>query len=471
MAIWDEDRGKWYPFPILSNISDISSHSFKINIQLEQGTNYETPHHYELDVYCFTPGASFEMILGKVIPPTPPYYIVDNLWGGEEFAVFIYAVYFDETYANEVISDTEPLNPVNNMYWFDTSVQPAILKRYNSSRDEWETQSYNEVERLPDIIEGINTPLIPITAIELPVGVADNITMSTAQVMSNSDYMVENLIIRPSIAAGDADNASVLDGTRQKAIYTITGNTDAIYITNGAMWAKKRGVCNVNISPADNQGGTPLNISVTVTQAVENIEITPNYIQIQLSGGTLALDTVKVLPDDANNKALHYASDDTSILTVDNDGVITPVSAGVTTITVTADDPDYRESKKLTVEVISAANIWHDNYDVCPIIMNTVDFNSIIDNIAYIGSIANLTGLTPPTLQKATPNDAFVLSKGKFEAAFNYVKYVLENSTTYSGFTGDTSQIKTSFIYAPTYSEWNVLLSCINDAKAYVESN
>lgn len=424
MAVYID--GLYYSSPRI-DITNITSHSFKINLSVQQGDVFAVPHHYEISVYCQTEGASFEGIIDEIVPIATPYYTVSGLWGGESFFVSAYAVYYDS----------------NN----------------------------EEIERLIEIKDGVKTPIIPITAIQLPVGTSDTITLSTTQ--RTDDYTVENLIIRPSIAAGDADNASVLDGTRKKINYSFTGSGTINIAYNGYIWAIDggRGVCNVKASPADNQGGTPLDITVTVTQAVKDIEIIPDYMQIQLSGGTVALDTIKVLPDDANNKTVYYTSDDTSVLTVDNNGVITPVSAGVTTITVTADDPDYRDSKKITVEVISAANIWHDNYDVCPMIMNTVDFNAIIDNIAYIGSIADLTGLTPPTLQKATPNDAFVLSKGKFEAAFNYVKYVLENSTTYSGFTGDTSQIKTSFTYAPTYSEWNVLLTCINDAKAYVESN
>lgn len=65
-------------------------------------------------------------------------------------------------------------------------------------------------------------------------------------------------------------------------------------------------------------------------------------------GGSVTL-TATVLPGDATNKAVTWESSDSNVATVDN-GVVTGVSAGTATITVTTVDGDHTATCTVTVE-------------------------------------------------------------------------------------------------------------------------
>jgi hypothetical protein len=56
-----------------------------------------------------------------------------------------------------------------------------------------------------------------------------------------------------------------------------------------------------------------------------------------------------VAPDNATNKVVTWASDDTSVATVDNNGKITAIAAGTATITVTTADGDFTDTCEVTV--------------------------------------------------------------------------------------------------------------------------
>lgn len=65
-------------------------------------------------------------------------------------------------------------------------------------------------------------------------------------------------------------------------------------------------------------------------------------------GATTSL-TATVSPEDATDKSVSYASSNTSVATVSPIGVVTGVSAGSATITVTANDNGKSATSSVTV--------------------------------------------------------------------------------------------------------------------------
>ncbi len=88
----------------------------------------------------------------------------------------------------------------------------------------------------------------------------------------------------------------------------------------------------------------------SATVNVESIEIrnTENHLSV---GQTLTLN-VKVLPENASNKKIHYSSSDENVLTVDATGTVSALKEGSATVTAKSDDGEKTSS--ITLRVIQA---------------------------------------------------------------------------------------------------------------------
>lgn len=101
---------------------------------------------------------------------------------------------------------------------------------------------------------------------------------------------------------------------------------------------------------------------------VESITLSQSALSLT-TGGTAAL-TVVFTPADATNKSVTYTSSDTDVVTVNESGVVTAVSAGTATITVTSDyDSDL--TAVCTVTVTAPAPSTSSGSPSVPVSTNT----------------------------------------------------------------------------------------------------
>jgi Bacterial surface proteins containing Ig-like domains len=91
----------------------------------------------------------------------------------------------------------------------------------------------------------------------------------------------------------------------------------------------------------------------TSTRPVIAVSINGSTEDMVLVVGQTGTMTVTITPEDATDKSVTWSSDDTAIATVDENGVITAVAAGTTTITVKTNDGDKTASRKVVVSDIS----------------------------------------------------------------------------------------------------------------------
>lgn len=143
-------------------------------------------------------------------------------------------------------------------------------------------------------------------------------------------YIGETTILTTTIGPSSATNKSVTWSSSNPSIATID--------SNGKVTAKMQGTTTITATAKDASG-----ITATCTIIVKEREMEVTSIKINPSSLTLyeqetATITATIEPSDATNKNVTWSSSNPSIATVDNNGNVTAIAEGKTTITATAKD-------------------------------------------------------------------------------------------------------------------------------------
>ena len=123
------------------------------------------------------------------------------------------------------------------------------------------------------------------------------------------------------------------DATNQKVVWSSSDDTIAS-VEEGLVTALKVG--KAQITATTEEGDLKAVCEVEVAAFVSGIKLDKNELELY-NGGTYTLQA-SILPEDANNKTLKWSSSSPTIATVDENGTITALSAGTTTVTATATD-------------------------------------------------------------------------------------------------------------------------------------
>ena len=90
--------------------------------------------------------------------------------------------------------------------------------------------------------------------------------------------------------------------------------------------------------------------------AVTGVTLDPNTLTLTAGGATATLSAT-ITPENATNRVLTWTSSNTSIATVDSNGVITPLAAGIVEITVTTANGGKMATSTVTVNPAAPATI------------------------------------------------------------------------------------------------------------------
>ncbi|MBQ3087074.1 MAG: Ig-like domain-containing protein [Clostridia bacterium] len=139
------------------------------------------------------------------------------------------------------------------------------------------------------------------------------------------------------------------DATVKDIIYVSEDPSVAEVDENGKITAVGAGTTTVTVYSKDDPTKKDT-VTVTVKIPVTDIEV--EETQITLKKGETDEIVVTVTPDDATNKELIFESGNEDVVKVDEDGNITAVDEGTTTITVTSkDNPSVKEEITVTVKI------------------------------------------------------------------------------------------------------------------------
>ena len=124
------------------------------------------------------------------------------------------------------------------------------------------------------------------------------------------------------------------DATNKDVTWTSSNPTVATVDSNGKVTALAPGTTTITVTTED--GDKTAACTVTVVRPVISVSLDKTQATID-EGKTLQL-TATVTPDDATNKEVTWSSSNTSVATVDANGLVTGIKKGETVITVTAKD-------------------------------------------------------------------------------------------------------------------------------------
>ncbi|MFF2909309.1 S-layer homology domain-containing protein [Paenibacillus sp. NPDC057934] len=168
----------------------------------------------------------------------------------------------------------------------------------------------------------------------------------------------------PIVSPADADNQEVVWSSSNPAVATVKNGvvtpisvgvaTITVTTEDGEFTAS----CIVTVHAADsgsNPGnGSGENPDHGSGQHVTGISLNADTQTLTVSGPTATL-SADIIPADATNKTVVWSSSNPVVATVEN-GVVTPISAGVATITVTTEDGGFSSSCLVTVNAADSGS-------------------------------------------------------------------------------------------------------------------
>ncbi|MDR0426079.1 MAG: Ig-like domain-containing protein [Clostridiales bacterium] len=131
-----------------------------------------------------------------------------------------------------------------------------------------------------------------------------------------------------TVSPGNATDKTVTWSTSDGAVATVDAD--------GLVTAMAAGTATITVTTAD--GGKTASCTVTVSSVVSVAEITLSDSTAALKVGQTKQLTATVLPLNAADKTITWRSSDESVATVDQNGLVTALKAGLVTITAASSD-------------------------------------------------------------------------------------------------------------------------------------
>ncbi|GBF32082.1 surface adhesion protein [Desulfocucumis palustris] len=118
---------------------------------------------------------------------------------------------------------------------------------------------------------------------------------------------------------------------------------------NGTVTPVSAGTAIIEVTTEDGKKSDTCRVTVKKAVAVKDIKLNKSRLTLKCGDPPTAL-VAKVIPDDATNKEIIWTSTKPEVATVDDKGVVTPVSAGSTTIKAATLDGKESAACKVTVK-------------------------------------------------------------------------------------------------------------------------
>ena len=152
--------------------------------------------------------------------------------------------------------------------------------------------------------------------------------------------------------------ATVLpEDATDKSVTWTSDNEEVATVVDGVVTAVSAGTATITVTTVDGNLTATCEVTV-VTPVVAVTSVTLDLTELTLTVPETAILVATVLPEDATDKSVTWASDNEDVATV-VDGVVTAVAAGTATITVTTVDGNLTATCAVTVQLVSGVMNIH----------------------------------------------------------------------------------------------------------------
>jgi uncharacterized protein YjdB len=164
--------------------------------------------------------------------------------------------------------------------------------------------------------------------------------------------------LTPTIAPSDATNKTVTYSSNNTGVATVNGS--------GLVTAVSAGSAIITVTTQDGAKTATASITVNTSNvAVTSVSLSPASVTLAV-GGTQQV-TPTILPSNASNKSVSYASNNTGVATVNGSGLVTAIANGTATIIVTTADGNKTSTAAITVATATGLyftikNKWTNTY-------------------------------------------------------------------------------------------------------------
>ena len=217
---------------------------------------------------------------------------------------------------------------------------------WNSSNPDVATVDENGV------ITGIGAGTATITA----TAADGNGVKATCKVTVTEDIKVASVTLNKkevTIKAGNTQALTAIVSPSNATIKSVTWKSSnpkvATVNENGVVTGVSAGTATITATAADGSG-VNATCKVTVTEDIKVASVTLNKKEVTIKAGNTQALTATVSPSNATMKSVTWKSSNPKVATVDENGVVTGISAGTATITATAaDGSGVKASCKVTI--------------------------------------------------------------------------------------------------------------------------
>ena len=234
-----------------------------------------------------------------------------------------------------LIATIEPANATNqNVTW--TSSTPAVATVNANGVVTAVSEGTATITVTTE--DGEHTATVEVTVIDTTVSVTDVTLEPTALELIVGDTGT----LTPTVAPANATNQNVTWASSNPAVATVDAN--------GVVTAVSEGTVTITATTVD--GGHTATAEITVTDpTVSVIDVALNPTTLELMAGNTGTLTATITPANATNQNVTWTSSNSAVATVDANGVVTAVSSGTATITVTTVDGSRTATAVVTVSL------------------------------------------------------------------------------------------------------------------------